>query len=609
MGETLWTLEGVLLAGTGAPRLKADHLRIEPGVTAVMGPSGAGKTSLLNLLVEFEEPDEGSVSRGDGPEGFALPLFWVPQDGGLWPHMTAREHVEAVTSPGAGTDVEELFGELDLAGRVEARPDELSMGEKSRLAVARALAADAAVLVMDEPLSHVDKASASRYWDVIRKRCEGSGASLVFATHSPERVLGEAQRVVCLREGRVLYGGPVEELYWRPETRELAECLGEVNWLGPDEARKWLDGAPANGRCCRPEQVLIRPSTDGRFRVCSARFHGSVAEAEVEDPETGESRRFYHRPAGHRLSPGDHVTLKLVLTLLVMLSMVGCGGGGTEPPLLVEVERNWVMPADGPRIPAPRAVTVRGEGELIVLDTAGRALVFGPDRKLIRSWEMPDHEQGTAEDVCVLRDGRIAVADTHYHRVLLFSPGGELLGQFGSYGEEHGQFIYPVGLTEDASGHIYVCEYGGNDRVQKFSTHGEHVLSFGTFGTGREQFQRPSDLVWREGKLYVADALNNRVQVFSDDGEFQGTLSGQDTDLGLRFPYDIALGPDGSFYVAEYAACRVTAVGPDGRLLGRYGSPGRGAGQFQTPWGIAVGPTGRIYVTDTGNRRMVELKL
>jgi len=608
MSEALWTLEDVLLAGAGVPRLEAERLKIEPGATAVMGPSGAGKTSLLNLLVEFEEPDRGRVSRGREAEGFSLPLFWVPQDGGLWPHMTAREHLQAVMPPDGATDVDTLLRQLDLDGRAEARPDELSMGEKSRLAVARALAADAAVLVMDEPLSHVDQASATRYWDVIRGHCERSGASLVFATHSPERVLGEAERVVCLREGRVLYGGSVDELYGRPETRELAECLGEVNWLTGQEARMWLDGARENGCCYRPEQVIIRPSPDGRFRVGASRFHGSVAEVEVEDTESGEARRFYHRPAGDRLKPGDYVVLKLVLTLLVLVCIVGCGGGA-EPVLPVEVERNWIMPADGPRIPAPRAVATRGETELIVLDTAGRALVFGRDRKLLRSWDMPEHEQGTAEDVCVLRDGRIAVADTHYHRVLLFSPEGKLLGRFGDYGQEPGQFIYPVGLAEDASGYLYVCEYGGNDRVQKFTADGEYLLSFGTFGTGREQFQRPSDLVWHEGQVYVADALNNRVQVFSDAGEFKGTLSGPDVDLGLRFPYDIALGPDGTFYVAEYGACRVTAVSPDGRLVGRYGSPGRGAGQFKTPWGIAVGGTGQIYVTDTGNRRMVELRL
>jgi len=96
MNQALWELQRVSL-GT---RLRDVTLTIEPGVTAVLGQSGAGKTSLLNLLVGFEPVDDGQIATGFTRGEHALPLFWAPQDGGLWPHLTARQHLEAVGTAG-----------------------------------------------------------------------------------------------------------------------------------------------------------------------------------------------------------------------------------------------------------------------------------------------------------------------------------------------------------------------------------------------------------------------------------------------------------------------------------------------------------------------------
>ena len=86
MNTTLWTLDRVTLGR----RLRDVTLTIERGVTAVLGHSGAGKTSLLNLLVGFESADSGEVSARFDRGAHARPLFWAPQDDGLWPHLTAR---------------------------------------------------------------------------------------------------------------------------------------------------------------------------------------------------------------------------------------------------------------------------------------------------------------------------------------------------------------------------------------------------------------------------------------------------------------------------------------------------------------------------------------
>jgi sugar lactone lactonase YvrE len=75
----------------------------------------------------------------------------------------------------------------------------------------------------------------------------------------------------------------------------------------------------------------------------------------------------------------------------------------------------------------------------------------------------------------------------------------------------------------------------------------------------------------------------------------------------LDFPYDLSIGPDGLLYVIEYGAGRLTVMTTAGKLVGRYGSAGRGEGQFSTPWGIRVDNEGRVWIADTGNRRLVRL--
>jgi DNA-binding beta-propeller fold protein YncE len=142
--------------------------------------------------------------------------------------------------------------------------------------------------------------------------------------------------------------------------------------------------------------------------------------------------------------------------------------------------------------------------------------------------------------------------------------------------------------------------------VQKFTADGKFLLSFGSFGTNAGEFQRPSGLVWRDGKIYAADAFNNRIQVFSDDGKFLKILDAPGQSLQL--PYDIKLGADDSLYAIEYGAGRVTRLDLNGQVLARYGSTGTGLGQFSTPWGIAVDSQKNIFVADTGNRRVVELQ-
>lgn len=270
------------------------------------------------------------------------------------------------------------------------------------------------------------------------------------------------------------------------------------------------------------------------------------------------------------------------------------------------------MPVDGATVPAPREMEWGPDDEeLYVLDNSGRVLVFsGDDGKLARKWHMPEWSVGRAEGICIFIDGRVAVADTHYHRVVFFTQAGVELTELrhGKYGKGPGEFIYPVGITQDPSGNYYVCEYGGNDRVQKFAVDGTLLLEFGAFGVEPGELQRPSGIMWHEGRLYVADAMNSRIQVFTDAGQFVEILGADSGQSALHYPYDVTLGPDGSLFAVEYGSGQVSRLDLDGTVTGVFGSTGVDHGQLSTPWGLAVDRTGRIVVADTGNRRIVELK-
>jgi iron(III) transport system ATP-binding protein len=268
----------------------------------------------------------------------------------------------------------------------------------------------------------------------------------------------------------------------------------------------------------------------------------------------------------------------------------------------------WQLPPDGPSLPTPRSLATGPNDELGVLDTAGRVTIYDSQGKLQRQWHMLDVKVGKPEGLVFLRDGRIVVCDTHYFRIVYFDAQGNWLKNFGQKGEGRSEFIYPVGICKDPDENLYICEYGGHDRVQKFTREGEWLGEFGSFGTGSGQFQRPSGLAWCDGRVYVADAINNRVLIFTDAGKFLGYL-GSPEPLVFGLPYDITLGPDGIFSIIEYGGARITRTTRDGKLLGHFGHAGSGTGTFATPWGIATDSQGRIFVADTLNRRVVRVKL
>ena len=306
----------------------------------------------------------------------------------------------------------------------------------------------------------------------------------------------------------------------------------------------------------------------------------------------------------HRVS----VFVRMLLTAILFVS-VGCESED-GPVLVVKSVKYISMPNDGARIPAPRGMFAATDyDELYVLDNAGRVLVYNGSGEISRQWRMPESDVGRPEGVCRFHDGRVVVADTHYDRLVFFDPDGKVLKLMGEHGTGPGEFVYPVAITQDSAQNFYVGEYGDKNRVQKFDVEGNYILEFGTHGEGDGQFQRPSGLVWNEGLVYAVDAFNNRVQVFTDNGEFQGFFGESDNLPELDYPYDITRCPDGRLFVIEYKSGRLSGFAADGQLIGRYGTSGRGKGQLLNPWGLTAWSNSRLFIADTGNHRIVEIEL
>jgi DNA-binding beta-propeller fold protein YncE len=218
---------------------------------------------------------------------------------------------------------------------------------------------------------------------------------------------------------------------------------------------------------------------------------------------------------------------------------------------------------------------------------------------------MPKSELGHPEGIVVLKDGRIAVTDTHYSRIVIFKPNGEVDKIFGKKGTKRGELGNPVGIAEDPQENLYVCEYGFSDRVQKFDKNGNILLEIGRAGIKPDEFQRPSGIVYNKKKLYIADAVNNRVQIFTNQGKHVKTIT---ASPAFYLPYDIKLGKDGYLYVVEYGNNCITKLTIDGTVIGRFGKNSKDKLQLKSPWGVAVDSTGTVYIADTGSRRVMVLK-
>jgi iron(III) transport system ATP-binding protein len=303
-------------------------LKVPEGeLVALLGPSGSGKTTLLRVIAGFEEPDAGRVAiagrpvAGDGawvePEHRRIGMVF--QDGALFPHLTVERNVAFGAS--RRERVAECLELVGLSGRAASYPHELSGGERQRVALARALAADPEVVLLDEPFASLDAGLRDALRAEVTGILRAAGTSALLVTHDQAEALSLAGTVAVMREGRIEQVGTPEEIYERPQSRWVAEFLGEADVIpgtasqGMVECELGRFGAAPElaGRVSvviRPESVAIGsgPASGHAEGVVVARsFYGHDQLVHVELPSGLRLRsRRLGFPAWH---PGDRVRI------------------------------------------------------------------------------------------------------------------------------------------------------------------------------------------------------------------------------------------------------------------------------------------------------------
>jgi DNA-binding beta-propeller fold protein YncE len=181
----------------------------------------------------------------------------------------------------------------------------------------------------------------------------------------------------------------------------------------------------------------------------------------------------------------------------------------------------------------------------------------------------------------------------------------KFIGEFGSYGEDDGEFVWPNGIALDSQGQVYVSDEWLS-RISIFTKEGKFVGKWGTKGSGDGELHGPSGIaIAPDGTMFVVDSKNHRVQKFSLDGRYRGQFGSFGNGPGqFNTPWGIALDKDGLVYVADWRNDRIQKLTPDGQPLASFGQSGSGVGQFKRPSGVCVDNDGEIYVADRETDRV-----
>ncbi|WP_395542418.1 ABC transporter ATP-binding protein [Neotabrizicola sp. sgz301269] len=302
-------IEGITKRFGSFTALHEMNLSIASGeFVTFLGPSGCGKSTTLRIMGGFEQPDTGRVLL-NGQDVTQLPpnrrnVNMVFQDYALFPNMTARRNIAfGLELKGLGPSaikarVEELAGFLELDSYLDRRPDQLSGGQRQRVALARALAPDPALLLLDEPLGALDAKLRGQVQVELKAIQRRTNKTFFFVTHDQEEALTMSDRIIVMNKGRIEQDGTPEDLYFRPQSRFVAEFIGETNilegvagasldgaqrfvWHGHSlvaQGRKVADGSKV-AASLRPERLTLsteRPQRDNVLegRISSRLFKG-----------------------------------------------------------------------------------------------------------------------------------------------------------------------------------------------------------------------------------------------------------------------------------------------------------------------------------------------
>jgi iron(III) transport system ATP-binding protein len=299
-------------------------------VLALLGPSGCGKTTLLRLIAGFERPDVGSIELGGrllathreslAPEKRRVGLVF--QDYALFPHLSVERNIGFGVPGGVDrrTRVAEMLELVGLSGLGKRMPHELSGGQQQRVALARSLAAQPELVLLDEPFSNLDPAMRVRVRSEVWQILKSLGTTAIIVTHDQEEALSLPGEVAVMLDGRIRQTGSAADIYRRPVDRQVAAFVGDANFLSGTASGSTAEcelgvvatSAPAEGKVelmLRPEDlVLCREGGGVRVRVTGTEYYGHDQVIIARLPSEVEIR--VRVVQGARLLPGDEIGVR-----------------------------------------------------------------------------------------------------------------------------------------------------------------------------------------------------------------------------------------------------------------------------------------------------------
>ncbi len=290
----------------------------------LLGPSGCGKTTTLRMIAGLEEPTSG-VLNSEGKtlyskeSGIYVPpeqrnLGFMFQSYALWPHMTVRKNIslglETRKIPKDKIDarVKDVLEKVQLTGYDSRYPSELSGGQQQRVALARMIAAESAIFLMDEPLSNLDAMLRVDMRSELKRLHKELNATSVYVTHDQMEALTLSDRIIVMNEGKIMQSASPEELYLKPANLFVAKFVGSprINlfegFVAAEEEKQYFktdditisinkvvsESIPAGKKVIagiRSEDISIKKNSSGKYRIYSVLPAGSetIVTAEIQD--------------------------------------------------------------------------------------------------------------------------------------------------------------------------------------------------------------------------------------------------------------------------------------------------------------------------------------
>ncbi len=304
----------------GGFELEGVSFAVDPGdYFVLLGESGAGKTIILEMIAGLLAPDGGSI-EADGRDLARVPiqergLGLVYQDHALFPHMNVRRNIGYALGkrPERVAELASLVGVSDL---LERKPTTLSLGESQRVALARTLATEPRILMLDEPLASLDVQAKAQIRSLLR-RLHGNGQTIVHVTHDYREALALATKVAVLEGGTVSQVGTPDEVFHHPKSKFVAEFVGIKNFFHGLLSRD----AGADTAVFRTGRVSLTVSTDAPPGPGCVVFESDAITVSLEEPHSSARNAFHGRivdmepvPLGTDLSIDIGITVHAIVT-------------------------------------------------------------------------------------------------------------------------------------------------------------------------------------------------------------------------------------------------------------------------------------------------------